>query len=307
LTLGIATIGDSVVDIIISVPHFPTENEETVHSEGMHHQLGGSSNFLIMSSRLGLKTGVIDRLGDDELAVFYRENLAGERVDVSQLKTTSDTQTAHCICLVDQQGNHSYISFPGATYGLSKDQIDPDYIAEFKALYLSGYSLTREPIREATLKALDVAFDNQLKIYFDPSPLISHIPAEKLQHVIKHTNGLFLNEREQKILTTMLPEVDINEHCDFVALKQGERGCTIYSLGEHHHYMGQKVEPIDTTGAGDVFNAAFIYGDLKGWKLSECVRFANALAAEKVKKLGAGLNVPTRIQAEILLAEIRSV
>lgn len=303
----IVTIGDSVVDIIISVPHFPVENEETVNSEGMQRQLGGSSNFLIMASRLGLKTGIIDRLGEDELAYFYQSSLVGEGVDVSQLMITSGSQTAHCICLVDQQGNHSYISFPGATYGLTKDQIEPDYISSSKALYISGYSLSREPIREATLKALDIAVENRLKIYLDPSPRVSLIPPETLQHVLQQAHGLFLNEREQTILASLLPEYNIENSHGFAALKQGDQGCTIYSNGEGQHFEAETVDVIDTTGAGDVFNAAFIYGDLKDWKLGDCARFANLLAEEKVKKLGAGLNVPTRAQAERLLTEIGPV
>jgi 2-dehydro-3-deoxygluconokinase len=304
LTLDVVTIGDSVVDIIISVPHFPVYNEETVHSEGMQHQLGGSSNFLIMSSRLGLRVGVIDQIGGDELGSFYKSNLKNEGVDVSQLLEVHNLQTAHCICLVNKQGNHAYISFPGATYQLAVDQIDASYITGFKALYISGYSLTRSPIREATLKALEIATANDLSIYFDPSPLISTIPADILKRVIEYTHGLFLNEREYHALSCIAPEVDIKEACRFVSLKQGEKGCTIFSGGNLHQYAVEKVKAVDTTGAGDVFNAGFIYGQLHGWALSDCAHLANALAAEKIKQLGAGLKVPTHEQAMIKLEKI---
>ena len=296
-----------MVDLIISVPHFPVENEETVQSDGMQRQLGGSSNFLIMSSRLGLKAGVIDHLGDDEYGNFYRENLSREGVDVSGLSPIIGAQTAHCICMVDQRGNHSYISFPGATYSLSSEYIDHDYIKDSKALYLSGYSLTKEPIREATLTALSIAVENQLRVYFDPSPQIAHIPSETLQHVIDHSEGVFINERELSILASKLPQLDLQDQRGFTALKQGEKGCTIISEGNHHLYQAQKVEIVDTTGAGDVFNAAFIYGRINDWSHTRCASFANKLAALKVQRLGAGLNVPTRDQAQRLLDEVLPV
>ena len=301
------TIGDSVLDLIISVPHFPVKNEETVQSQGIQKQLGGSSNFLIMSARLGLKAGVIDKLGDDEYGSFYRDQLSSEGVDVTELKTITGAQTAHCICMVDQKGNHSYISFPGATYSLSTENINPDYIKDSKAMYISGYSLTKEPIRDATRIALNTAVENHLTVFFDPSPQIAHVPSETLQHVIDRSNGVFINEREQSILTLKLPQLNTQDQHGFIALKQGEKGCTIYSERDHHYYPAQKVEIIDTTGAGDVFNAAFIYGRLKEWSLPRCASFANKLAAMKVQRLGAGLNVPTRVQAQRLLDEILSV
>ena len=70
--------------------------------------------------------------------------------------------------------------------------------------------------------------------------------------------------------------------------------------GKHTHFEGQKVAVKDTTGAGDVFNVAFIYGQLEGWSLDRATRFANLLAAEKITRLGAGLNVPMREQASKL-------
>jgi sugar/nucleoside kinase (ribokinase family) len=301
--LDVVTIGDSVVDIIIQVPRFPTGNEETVRSKGMCRQLGGSSNFLIMSARLGLKVGVIDQVGDDDLGEFYVSNLASEAVDVSQLRTVSESQTAHCICLVDKKGNHVYISFPGATYDLPVKNIEQEIIESSKVLYISGYSLTKNPIREATIKALDIATKNGVRVYFDPSPRVSNIPPETLRRVVEHSNGLFLNERELERINRIL-EVDVQDCCDFTALKQGNKGCTVYTRGEANQYPVENVVVVDTTGAGDVFNSTFIYGLLMGWKLPKCARFANLMAAEKVKTLGAGLNVPTRNQSLGIISEM---
>jgi sugar/nucleoside kinase (ribokinase family) len=250
-----------------------------------------------MASRLGLSVGIIDRVGKDEFGLFYSETLSSEGIDVSNLYT-SETQTAHCICLVDEKGDHAYISFMGATQCLEKEQVNPSIITDSRSLYISGYSLTTQPIRDATIKALQIACQNQLQIYFDPSPRVSTIPVNTLQYVMEKTNGLFLNTNEFNVLSNKMPSNEnLFDYCDFIALKQAENGCTIYKEGEKYRFHGHIVDVKDTTGAGDVFNAAYIYGQLTGWEFHECATFANRLAAEKVKRLGAGLNVPSRQKA----------
>ena len=301
--LDVVTIGDSVVDLVIQVPSFPTSNEETVQSQGIQHQLGGSSNFLIMSSRLGLKVAVIDQIGKEDMGLFYKSKLSAEGVEVSHLLEVNGEQTAHCICLVDQQGNHCYISFPGATYNLNSANIDYELIASAKSLYISGYSLTRGSIKDATLKAIDIAKENQVRIYFDPSPRISEIAPKNARQVIENSYGLFLNEREYDILK-VIHDFNPMDLCDIMVLKQGENGCTVFTQKIVKHYPGNQVDVVDTTGAGDVFNSGFIFGQLHKWPLDKCAKFSNYLAGEKVKKLGGGLNVPSRECARKILESI---
>jgi len=168
MPLDVVTVGDSVVDIVIPVPRFPAGNEDSVVGDGMTRQFGGASNFLIQASRLGLSTGIVDCVGDDDLGGFFVEGLRSEGVDVSRICIKEGVRTASCICMVDETGDHAYIGFPGATEHLKPGQIEPEHIRASRLLYVSGYALATSPIRDAVLKSVEIARDADLPIYFDP-------------------------------------------------------------------------------------------------------------------------------------------
>ena len=299
MTLDVVTVGDSVVDIVIPVPRFPRGNEDTVPGERMERQLGGASNFLVQASRLGLDVGIIDCVGDDDNGRFYRETLRSEGVDVSRVYEREGVPTAHCIVLVDAKGNHAYIGFQGATKHLEPEEIDPEFIRGSKALYLSGYALADSPIRGAVLRALDVASDARVSVYFDPSPVLSRIPEEALRSVISASEVILLNEREIELITgTADYEVAAGKLLKLgpgaIIMKQGPKGCVVFDRSGSENIRGFPVEVVDTTGAGDAFNASFVFGRLMGWPLRSSAVLANAVGAKKVTKMGAGTNVPTR-------------
>ena len=93
MTLELVAVGDSTVDILIPVPRFPTANEDSVHSSGMERHMGGSSNYLIMASRLGLRVGVADAVGDDDLGAYYVAGLEAECVDTTHIMTRQGERT----------------------------------------------------------------------------------------------------------------------------------------------------------------------------------------------------------------------
>jgi len=306
--LDAVTVGDSVVDIVIPVPRFPSVNEDTVEGEGMERRLGGASNFLIQASRLGLDVGLVDKVGDDELGGFFLEGLRGEGVDVSRVRVEEGERTAHCICMVDESGDHAYISFPGATSDLTPDMIDPDYIQGSRLLYLSGYALKRKPTADAVLKAVEVAQVSQVPVFFDPSPVISQVRREVVEAILESSDVLMLNRRELELLTS---NPDVEEAVELllgggvktIALKLGEDGCALYHSAGMEKIPGWRVKVVDTTGSGDSFNAALAYGYLEGWPMGEAARLANAVGAVKATKMGAGRGVPTREEIDAFLSK----
>ena len=97
------------------------------------------------------------------------------------------------------------------------------------------------------------------------------------------------------ILLGMGPEI--------VVIKQSNKGSSVYTENEKHHVPAFKVKEIDPTGAGDCYCAGFITGLLKEMSLHEAARFANAVGAAKVKKLGGGCNVPTLAEVQAIIEE----
>jgi ribokinase len=303
MPLDVVTVGDSVVDIVIPVPHFPAGNEDSVVGEGMTRQLGGASNFLIQASRLGLSMGIVDCVGDDDLGGFYVEGLRSEGIDVSRIHVKEGVRTASCICMVDETGDHAYIGFPGATEHLTPERIEPEYIHSSRLLYVSGYALSTSPLRDAALKSVEVAKDSGTPIFFDPSPIITRVEKRVIEQVIETSKFISLNVRELEFLTTFSDVEEAagtlrDDGVEIVVVKMGGEGCAIYDESGFTKISGFEVKVVDTTGAGDAFNAALVYGYLESWPLGRMARFANIVGATKVTKMGAGLNVPTRAEID---------
>jgi len=308
MPLDAVTVGDSVVDIVIPVPRFPAGNEDSVVGEGMTRQLGGAPNFLIQARRLGLATGIVDCVGNDDLGNFFVDGLRTEGVDVSRISLEEGMRTASCICMVDDRGDHAYIGFPGATDHLTPEHIEPEYIRLSRLLYVSGYTLATPPLRDSVLRSVDIAREADVPIFFDPSPVIDRVEKGVREEVIEASELVSLNLRELELLTD-LPDADgasqvlLERGAEAVVLKLGGDGCAVVSASGRERVPGFDVRAVDTTGAGDAFNAALAYGHLVGWPLEKAARFANAVGAVKVTKMGAGANVPTRAEIIGFLAE----
>lgn len=308
MTLDLVAVGDSTVDVVIPVPRFPAANEDSVHSSGMQRHMGGSSNYLIMASRLGLRVGIADAVGDDDLGAYYVAGLQAEGVDTTHIKTRRGGRTTGCVVLLTGTGQHAYIGLEGSSRTFTPSELDEGYIASAGAFFMSGYPLAEEPISGAVLKALRAAKAAGRHVFFDPSPVADAIKAEVLREAVRSTDTLILNDRELGLVASVLgvePEAGslLRLGAGMVVLKMGANGCSLHTLSGSEHYAGFKVGVVDTTGAGDSFDAAIVYGTVKGWPRADVATLANAVGAVKVGKLGAGRNVPTLAEVREFLRE----
>jgi len=311
VTLDIVAVGDSVVDVVIPVPRFLRGNEDSLHSDGMERHMGGSSNYLITMSRLGLKVGVADAIGDDDLAAFYRAGLEAEGVDTSHLTVRKGGKTSGCVVILTDEGEHAYIGLEGVSRTFTAEELDEGYVKGAKAFFMSGYPLAESPISGAVLKALRVAKAAGRHVFFDPSPVADTIDAAALKEVVAGTDTFILNDRELGLVASVMgvkaePASLLRLGARRVVLKEGSDGCSIHTPKGASSYPGFKVKVVDTTGAGDSFDAAIAYGTLRGWSDADTATLANAAGAVKVGKKGAGRNVPTPAEIKALLNEHRN-
>ena len=240
----------------------------------------------------------MDCIGDDDNGALYRRGLESEGVDTSQLKIRRGHPTSACLVFLTPKGTHGYVGFEGASELLKVADLDEGYLASSRSFFGSGYSLVKEPIREAAGKAMRVASNAGARVFFDTSPYADKIPKESLLGAIALTDVLILNEREMRLTAHSLgvpedPDSLLRLGPAQVVLKRGADGCSVYLSSGAEHFSGFSVEVVDTTGAGDSFDAAFVYGTMQGWPLRETAIMANAVGAVKVTKLAAGKNVPT--------------
>jgi sugar/nucleoside kinase (ribokinase family) len=176
--------------------------------------------------------------------------------------------------------------------------VDPEYISGSSLLYVSGYALSASPIREAVIKAVEIASRSDIPIFFDPGPKLTGIPVETLERLIFVSRVVLLNEREITLIEEAACTRDsaqelLQKGPQVIVLKRGPEGCCICTDSGFIEVLGHSVRAVDTTGAGDAFNASFVYGYLRGWSLRKSAVLANAVGAVKVTKMGAGVKVPT--------------
>ena len=308
MTLELVAVGDSTVDVLIPVPRFPTANEDSVHSSGMERHMGGSSNYLIMASRLGLRVGIADAVGDDDLGTYYVAGLEAENVDTTFIKTRRGGRTTGCVVLLTNTGQHAYIGLEGASRTFTPAELDECYITSAGAFFMSGYPLAEEPISGAVMKALKAAKGAGRHVFFDPSPVADAIKGEALREAVRSTDTLMLNNRELGLVASVLgvkpePGSLLRLGVGTVVLKMGADGCSFHTQSGSKHYAGFNVDVVDTTGAGDSFDAAIVYGTVKDWPHADMATLANAVGAIKVGKRGAGRNVPTLAEVREFLRE----
>ncbi|MEM1545916.1 MAG: carbohydrate kinase family protein [Candidatus Methanomethylicia archaeon] len=291
----VTTVNDLILDIILELPK-PLKPESALIPLRIERQPGGSSNFLIMASRLGLKVKAVGCVGNDISGDTIRNALVKENIDVESVIVKKGLTKA-CLVLT-YKGRKSFISlFDRETVFLKPEDIREDMF-NTRALYFSGYSLARISSRyenEAVYKAFRICRDRGIDIFFDVSPLVNLIPVEEIKEILESIKICFLNINELKLIEKHIGKpIEKLKSEGILVVKMGERGAQV-------HYNDKIIEegtiarkPIDTTGAGDVFNAGFIYGFMRKKDIKYSLKLANIIGALKVEKLGGGLNLPSR-------------
>jgi len=274
---------------------------------------GDTSNFAVAAARLGRRVGYICRLGDDEFGKSFLELWAREGVDASRVIMEKGSFTAvYFISLIDG-GEHDFTYYrrDSAASHLSPEDIDEAYVGQARVFHSSGISLAvSQSVREAVFKAVKAVKEAGGLFSFDPNVRLRLWPINTARAIISHAcaqadialssiedmkllYGYDDPEKAASALRAMGPET--------VVMKLGADGCLVSAKDRIVRSPGFKVKVVDTTGAGDAFDAAFITGMLKGWDHARIARFANAVGALTAMDRGAVAPIPTRQQTEAFL------
>ena len=284
---------------------------------------GCPTNIAIGAARLGLRSGLITRVGDEHMGRFIREQCAREGVDVTGIHTDPSRLTSIVVLGIRDEKTFPLIFYRDncADGALDESDIDPDHIERAKAILVSGTHFARASTAAAQLKAMRVARAAGRKIVFD----IDYRP--NLWGLAGHGAG---EERYIKsgdvtrILSRILPQCDLivgtEEEMMIAAgaddplaalravraatdatlvLKRGPMGCVVFpaeipaSVEEGVTGPGFPVEVFNVLGAGDAFMSGFLRGWLRDEPLETCCAFANAAGAFAVSRLLCSVEYPT--------------
>jgi len=298
-------IGEVGLDFIASEPVPYIEAATFVRCFG-----GAPMNTAVGVSRLGVPSGAIAAVGDDPFGEYIVSELKKNRVDASHVVVKNRTRTTIAF-VINQPVTGEKTSFfyrkpwvgRTADSSLELDDMDFRYISKAKVIHVSGHSLSQNPSRKAILNAVEYAKENGVEISFDPTLRADCWNSEAaikrmyMQMLRIADIATFSNEESEFMFGTNDPRKVADKAIRFgvniVGVKQGSKGSFIKLKDKSEASVPAfKVDVIDTTGAGDGWDAGLLVGLLKGFRLEECATIANAVGALVVTKRGAITALP---------------
>jgi sulfofructose kinase len=280
-------IGLNAVDTLIPLPHYPALGSKVEFRSANILPGGQVASAVIACQRWGLRTRYVGKVGEDQFAEIHRVEFAKAGVE-AHLFTAPGCASQQAFILVDGTGERTVLWKHDNNLTLRPAEIKQEWIVEARALHVDGHD-TAAAIQAATwAKASGV-------------PVIAD-----LDDVYSGVQGL-LGSVDYLITSRDIPgrlTGEANLRAALQALRTGYGGrLTAATLGhegviacdgsQFHYAAAFRVESVDTTGAGDIFHAGFIYGLLKGWPLARQLDFACAAAALNCKAIGARGGIQT--------------
>ena len=291
----IVGIGICTVDYLALVPHMP-EFGGAVRATQFLRQGGGlAASALVAAARLGATTSIIARVGDDDDGQFIRRDLENEGVNTSALLVEKGTATHIAIVLVDEiTGERSFISRWATGSAIAADEINREDITAAKVLFIDN-------VTEATLQAVQWASEAGVTVVMDPSCMY-----DTAKQILPWVHVPIVSERFAANWMPDQPAAKVAEAlyeagAKIAVVTLGDQGCVVCWEEGLLAYPAYVVDVVDTTGAGDAFHGAFMYGLVQGWDVPQIVQFASAVGAMNCRSLGGRTGLPSRADVERFL------
>ena len=288
------TIGELLVEIMRPTTGVPLN--EPGYFRGPFPS-GAPAIFIDCAARLGLDCGIIGAVGDDDFGRCLTERLEKDGVDISHVAVSSKVSTGCAFVTYFEDGSRKFIFHIGnaACGEINAPEDGCEKGAEF--LHICGCSLSASPTMGGEiLKTARNFISAGAKISFDPNirPELLRDDSSKsiIAEVLENTSVLLPGVGELLMLTecdtvdAALEKVFKNPALDVVAIKDGKRGCRVISRNEDFSMGVYPIEVLDSTGAGDCFDAAFVSGTVEGRSLTDCAKRATAASAWGINGFG---------------------
>jgi 2-dehydro-3-deoxygluconokinase len=297
----VITIGDAMITFN------PSSRGPMRYAHSFERKVGGAElNFAIGCSRLGLDTGWISRLGNDEFGRYIINFVRGEGIDVSEVKLVDGYPTSLNFkeIMEDGSGRTFYYRENSPTSTLTEDSLDETYFKKAKLLHITGVfpAIDKEKNVKLIKRAISLAKKHDLLISFDPNIRLKLWSKEEakaaLTEFLPFVDIILTGVEEAELLFGVSDPKEIIQKCkelgiSYIAIKQGEAGSTGYHDGEYIEAPPVKPKKIvDTVGAGDGFDVGFVYGVLNNWPLEKTLRFANTIGSMVVSVSGDNEGLP---------------
>jgi sugar/nucleoside kinase (ribokinase family) len=263
---------------------------------------GSAANTIAGISQLGLKTGFLGKVGNDELGDFYHNDL--EKLGVQSLLIRGEKTTGRAMVVISPDSERTFAVYLGAAVEMTPDDINPSLFDGYDYFHVEGYLVQDHKLIETAMKT---AHDKGLTVSID---LASYNVVEEnvdfIRYLIeKYADIVFANAEESIAFTSCKdPEKAVSEIsrlCDITVVKLGSKGCIVQQEQKKYYVNAKIITPVDLTGAGDLFAAGFLYGLTLDKNLDTCAKIGASCASEIIQVVGTKLSEKTwnKLRSEI--------
>lgn len=293
--LDIIGFGALNVDQLYLVDKIASHDDESFIKDFKQTCGGSAANTCIGLSRLGLKIGYIGKIAKDNEGILLKDNLKNENINLDNLIISKNGRTGKVMGFVDSNGERALYVDAGVNDTIKISEINLKKVNEAKLLHLSSF------VGESFKTQIELvnSVSKKVKISFDPGMIYVNKGLDNLVDILNNTDILLLNHKELEILLNKKIENiqnSLNPLWDFgistIVVKQGSKGVSAFQKDQKVQVPAFNVNCVDTTGAGDAFNAGFLYSYLNGENLKESALFGNKVAGFSVTKIGATTALP---------------
>jgi len=264
--------------------------DATKHFDKSQASGGSAANTIHGLAKLGVQTGFIGKIGNDEVGDFFKADLLDAKVE--PLLKYSDTKSGLAVALVSPDSERTFATYLGAAVEISASDLKLEDFQGYDYFHIEGYLVQNYDLIETAVK---LAKEAGCKVTIDMASYnVVEDNLEFLTRIVKeYVDIVFANEEEAKAFTGKEPREALDaiaEITDIAVVKIGSKGSMV-KRGDKVYTAGViKANSIDTTGAGDLYAAGFIYGLSKGYELDRCAEIGSITAGNIIEVIGAKMD-----------------
>jgi sugar/nucleoside kinase (ribokinase family) len=304
-------LGNALVDLLIQIDsddflaqhNLPKGSMQLYDQDFINNMLDGTSGFPRSISsggsaantihglaNLGVDTGFMGKIGHDDLGNFFKEDLVNHKIEPTLFYGQADSGKA--VALISPDSERTFTTFLGASLELGAEDLDESHFKGYDYFHIEGYLVQNHDLIS---RAVELAKECDCKVSLDLASFnVVDENLDFLRDLVKnYVDILFANEEEAKSFTGKEPLKaldEIAEITEIAVVKVGKKGSYVKSNNKIHEIGIIPVKSIDTTGAGDLYAAGFLYGLTEKYSLDTCGAIGSILSGKVIEIIGAKMD-----------------
>lgn len=320
-------LGNALVDVLISIENddilkklnLPKGSMQLVDenflnlateaTKGLKQSIaagGSAANTINGIANIGVSCSFIGKISNDKFGEYYRDDMLNNGIEPILLK--GKAQTGRATVFISNDSERTFGTYLGAAIEMVPEELKPEMFEGYDYFHIEGYLVQNHDLIR---KAMQLAHEKGVKISLDMASYnVVEANREFLKEMIeKYVDIIFANEEEAKAFTGKTPQESLHEFAsmvDIAVVKLGSKGSLIKRKEAVVNVGVIKVNSVDTTGAGDLYAAGFLYGLAKNLSLDKCGQIGSILSGKVIEVVGPKMSKETWKEINMMVKKIES-